>query len=154
LQVVSTLIRTPDARKALKDEGGQTMVELALLLPIFLLVLMGILWFGRAMNYAQDETHLANEAARFAAVNVNPGPGGSLQGAIRGQADSTELQNGSTMCVSFPNGTSNIGDPVKVTMSTSYSWIPMLGVGPSSTITGSAVMRLEAVPTNYGAGCA
>lgn len=136
------------------------MVELALVLPIFLLILMGILWFGRAMNYAQDETHLANQAARSAAVDAAAAQfggcasGSTLQAAVKSCADSGELKNNATLCISFPNGTSNIGDPVKVTVSTSYTWIPMLGVGPSSTITGSAVMRLDAPPTNYSAGCA
>jgi Flp pilus assembly protein TadG len=142
------------------------MVEFALLLPIMLLILMGILWFGRAMNYAQDATHLANEAARFAAVNVNPAqlPGASatcsglsLQACIQSQADSNELQSGNaTLCVSFPNGTSNTGDPVKVTVrTTNFSWIPLFNppIPVDQQIGGSAVMRLEAPATNYSAGC-
>jgi hypothetical protein len=119
--------------------------------------------FGKAFNYWLDQTHLANEAARWAAVNKDPGPG-SLQQYIQQQADTPELRNGGTasvpapiqICISFPNETSNVGDPVHVTASASYNWLPFLGtrIGVTqTTITASSTMRLEAVPTAYGAGC-
>jgi hypothetical protein len=42
-------------------------------------------------------------------------------------------------------------------VSATYNWLPFLsdrlGGVTSTTITGSATMRMEAVPTNYGAGC-
>jgi hypothetical protein len=46
---------------------------------------------------------------------------------------------------------------VKVTVSTDYHWIPFLenelsGTG-QVTVRGTATMRLEALPTNYSAGC-
>jgi len=141
------------------------IVEFALVLPLLLIVLFGILDFGRAINYWIDETHLANEAARWAVVNRNPGPLGSLQQSVQQQSDSAELRNGGTsavpsparVCISFPNGTANVGDPVQATVSTTYNWLPFLGqkLGlAGTTITGTATMRLEALPSNYGAGCA
>jgi Flp pilus assembly protein TadG len=145
------------------DERGVALVEFALVLPVLLLLLIGMLDFGKAFNYWLDETHLANEAARWAAVNKNPGPG-SLQQYIQQQADTPELRGGGTtsvpapvqICISFPNGTAKVGDPVHVTATASYNWLPFLGsrIGVTqTTITGSSTMRLEAVPTNYGAGC-
>jgi hypothetical protein len=98
-------------------------------------------------------------------VNKNPGPGATLQDSIRAQADTAELRDGGTssmpdpvqVCISFPNGTSNVGDPLRVTVSGDYNFLPFLGSQAgitSKTITGSSTMRLEAVPTNYSAGCA
>ena len=55
------------------DESGVALIEFALVLPLLLLVLCGIFEFGRIYNYWIDETHLANEAARWAAVDRNPG---------------------------------------------------------------------------------
>ncbi|MEK6275159.1 MAG: TadE/TadG family type IV pilus assembly protein [Actinomycetota bacterium] len=147
----------------LRNEEGTALVEFALILPILALLLFAMLDFGKAFNYWIDETHLANEGARWAVVNRNPG-GGSLQEYISQQATTDELRNGGTasvpnpaqVCISFPNGTSNVGDPVEVTMSATYHWLPILGsrigIG-QTTITGSSRMRLEALPTNYGAGC-
>jgi Flp pilus assembly protein TadG len=145
------------------NQSGQALVEFALVLPLLLLLLFGMLDFGKAFNYWIDETHLANEGARWATVNKNPG-GGTLQQYIQQQSDTAELRNGGTswiptasqVCISFPNGTSNVGDPVRVAVSVDYNWMPFVGSHLSTsniTLTGSATMRLEAVPTNYSAGC-
>ena len=150
-------------RLMLRGEEGTALVEFALIMPILALVLFAMLDFGKAFNYWIDETHLANEGARWAVVNRNPG-GGSLQQYIRQQATTAELRNGGTasipnpaqVCISFPNGTSNVGDPVLVTVSATYHWLPILGgrIGiAQTTISGSSDMRLEALPTNYAAGC-
>ncbi|HET9665467.1 MAG TPA: hypothetical protein VFP09_01875, partial [Desertimonas sp.] len=99
----------------------------------------------------------------WAVVNKNPGSG-SLQQYIQQQADTPELRTGGTssvatpmrVCISFPNGGAEVGDPVHVTTSVTYNWLPFLGsrVGiTQTTITGSSTMRLEARPTVYGAGC-
>ena len=139
------------------------LVEFALVLPLLLVLLFGMLEFGKAFNYWIDQTHLANEGARWAAVDKNPG-GGTLQEYIASQANTAELRDGGTdsvpgaieICIDFPNGTSQVGDPVRVTASASYNWLPFLGdrIGVSSTaISASATMRLEAVPSAYSAGC-
>jgi hypothetical protein len=142
-------------------ESGQALVEFALVLPLLLLLLFGLVDFGKAFNYWIDETHLANEGARWAAVNKNPG-GSSLQAYIQSQGDSPELRNGGTswvpspasVYICFPSGTSNVGDPVRVIVSAGYNWMPFLGNrlnATNVTITGTATMRLEAAPTNFTA---
>ena len=147
----------------LGSEEGASLVEFALVLPILALLLFAMLDFGKAFNYWIDETHLANEGARWAVVDRNPG-GGSLQQYLVDQATTAELRNGGTasvanpaeVCISFPSGTSNVGDPVLVTVSATYNWLPIIGnrIGVTqTTISGSSHMRLEAVPTNYSAGC-
>lgn len=141
------------------------LVEFALILPVLALMLFGMLDFGKAFNYWIDETHLANEGARFAVVNKNPASSGSLQQYIRDQVTSNELRNGGTssvsgpvqVCIEFPNGTSNVGDPVRVTLTATYRWLGVLAARMSvtqTTIAGASTMRLEARPTNYSAGCA
>ena len=154
----------------LKSEKGTSLVEFALILPILALVLFGVIDFGKAFNYWNDETHLAAEGARWAVVDSNPGSGGAtLQQYIQQQADSSELRNLATVCISFPTnpdtGTSqHVGDPVTVTVKANYPWIPFLRsrihilggtnvqLSLPGTITGTATMRLEAPPTSYGAG--
>ncbi|HET6381279.1 MAG TPA: TadE family protein [candidate division Zixibacteria bacterium] len=48
---------------------GQTLVEFALILPIFVLLLMGILDLGRAVYYSSTLSNAAREAARRAIVD-------------------------------------------------------------------------------------
>jgi Flp pilus assembly protein TadG len=145
-----------------RDERGVALVEFALVAPLLFVILFGMLDFGRAFNYWIDSTHLANEGARWAVVNKNPGAG-TLQDYIQQQADTGELRSGGSaavpdplrVCVSFPSGGA-VGQPVVVTASVTYHWLPFLSdhIGTlATTVTGSSTMRLEAVPTNYSAGC-
>jgi Flp pilus assembly protein TadG len=139
------------------------MVEFALVLPVLLLIVTGILWFGRALNYSQDETRMANVAARYAAVNqVPPGASGTLGEWLRSQADTAELKEGTgdvegppKVCVEYPGGGTGVGEPVKITVTATFKWMPLLNVGASSDIQGSATMRIEAPSTSafYAAGC-
>jgi hypothetical protein len=143
-------------------ERGVALVEFALVAPLLFVILFGMLDFGRAFNYWIDSTHLANEGARWAVVNKNPGSG-SLQEYIQEQADTNELRDGGSasvpdplqVCINFPSGGS-VGQPVVVTASVTYHWLPFLSDHINvlaTTVTGSSTMRLEAVPTNYSAGC-
>jgi Flp pilus assembly protein TadG len=155
------------------DESGVAMVEFALVVPILLVLLLGMLDFGKAFNYWIDETQLASSGARWAVVNASPGqcPDGttatSLQVYIQCQADTQELRNGGTnsvvnkarVCISFPpvSGHTNplVGDPVRVRVSVDYTWLPLISQRiniAATTISGTSTMRLEAPPT-YTAGC-
>lgn len=149
----------------MRRDEGVALVEFVLVLPVLVLLLFGMTDFGRAFNYWIDGTHLANEGARWAVVNKNPGSGVTLQQYIQQQATTDELKNGGSsaiptalqVCISFPNGgTPAVGDPVKVTASVNYVWMSFVAqkIGIlNTTITGSSTMRLEARPTNYSAGC-
>src|SRR5947207_15931999 len=118
-QLNRQLLRAAVARAGC--ERGQALVELALILPVLLLGIVGIVSFGRAMNYDEQETHLVNEAARYAVVNQVPaGASGTLGQWMRSQADGgsvNELRNGGgsvpaapTVCISYPSGTA-VGSP-------------------------------------------
>jgi Flp pilus assembly protein TadG len=160
-------------RGFLSDEKGVALVEFALVLPLVLLLLFGMIDFGKAFNYWNDETHLANEAVRDAVVNKSPDPNWpgnptnnayKINTAVRQQADSAELRNGGTqsisspgmsICIWFPNNhvTSDdpvrdhaVGDPVQVVVKAQYNWLAYLigqGLPAHSELTGTATMRLE-----------
>ena len=55
-------------RRMVKSEKGQSMVELALILPIIILILFGILEFGRIFYSYIVITNAAREGARAGAV--------------------------------------------------------------------------------------
>jgi Flp pilus assembly protein TadG len=143
-------------------EDGQALVEFAMIAPLLLVILFGVISFGKAFNYWNDTTHLSAEGARYAAVNRKPNVSdpATLQRQIQLQSDTAELRGGGTaevptatqVCIDFPSGTSAPGDPVRVTTTFTFNWVPLLDLG-AHTITSTAVMRLEASPTNYAAGC-
>jgi len=149
-------------RGAHGSESGVALVEFALLLPLVLLILFGILDFGRAFNYWIDMTHLSNEGSRWAVVNDNQGaPSQTLQQYIQSRANTPELQSGGTsqvpdpleVCIAFPGesqGTVTAGDPVQVTVKTGYNWLPFIGNAfgalPPLTLRAESTMRLEQIP--------
>jgi hypothetical protein len=152
------------------------MAELGLCICVLLIVVIGIVDFGKAINYWNDDNHLANLGARFAAVGstgstCNGGTFSTLAAYIRCEAglDSGELtsgggsngvQNGGA-CVSVVAPSTTVGSPVTVTVSENYKWlqVPLLGsVGnfANSSLSGTATMRLEQVPPSgvvSTAGC-
>jgi Flp pilus assembly protein TadG len=157
-----SLLRLPNRVRG--EEAGTALVEFTLVIPVLLVLLLGMLDFGKAFNYWNDATHLSASGARWAAVNVNPGDGATLQESIRDQADTPELRDGGTdaiadpvqVCVDFPDGTSNVGDPVKVTVTAHYNFLHYIGVKTGITdadISGSSTMRLEQAPDAYSEGC-
>lgn len=50
-------------------ESGQTLIETALVLPLFLMVLVGIVVLGAGVFYQQQLSNTAREAARYAAIH-------------------------------------------------------------------------------------
>src|SRR5438105_15110211 len=79
-----------------RDERGVALTEMALVLPVLLLLILGMIDFGKAINYWIDDTHLANQGARLAVVNNNPGGSGkTLQQFLIDHTSSAE-QRGTT----------------------------------------------------------
>ena len=133
-----------------KDNRGTALAELALVLPLLLLLIMGTLDFGKAFNEWIDETHLANEGARLAAVGYladgctsAANPNTCIAQQIQGEASIPELKNGRALtpyaaaqgaarvCISYPTNPATtthglVGDPVQVTVATTYHWLNYL----------------------------
>jgi Flp pilus assembly protein TadG len=61
----------PSMRRCGKSIRGQSLVEFALVLPVFLLLLIGVTEFGRAWMTRNILTGASREAVRIAAVQGN-----------------------------------------------------------------------------------
>jgi Flp pilus assembly protein TadG len=152
-----------------RRERGQATVEFALIIPILVLVIVGLIEFGRAFNYWISLSHLANEGARYAAVDRVPTPSGGtfeqqLAAYLKGQALTKELQTqltppkGSiTVCYvpatdltpASPNQPPpRAGDAVTVTLQADHTiglvFMPKIPV----TLKGKSTMRLEQTPAD------
>jgi len=152
------------------DQRGAALIEFVLVLPLVLLILFGMIDFGKAFSYWNDETHLANEAARYAVVNKNPLGGPSLEAAVKDDATG-ELKNGCDGCsiptpgidVSFcfvrplADGSpdTSVGAPLRATVTTTYHWLAYLvgqGVPLTTGLDASSTMRVEQPYTDSPAG--
>lgn len=141
-----------------KREDGTAVLEFALILPFLCALIFLFLDFGKAMSYWLNATQVANEGARLAAVNA---PGVSnIQTYLKAELD-PELRNGSlnvgphapaTITVCYPDGgKTDVGEPVRVTITSAYRPTLFALIGPLATVTNfatipiksSATMRLE-----------
>ena len=147
-----------------QDESGQAMVEFALILFPLLLIVAGIIQFGIGLNYWLDMQRIANQGARWAAVNNWPpdclrgsatGTCGSwpttkaktLQQYIIDAAVAGGLKQSVAVQICYPSGgTDDPGYPVRVRVTQPFDLLPILGVG-SIHLRADATMRLEQDPT-------
>jgi Flp pilus assembly protein TadG len=144
------------SRQHLDSERGQAAVEFAMVVPLLCLIIIAILHFGTVMNYWLDLNHVASEAARKVAVKTYSSYGEYRTFACN-RLETNELRTGgtssiptaATIAISYPETTSEVGDPVKVVVSAGYS-LPFIGT--TVTLRGSATMRLEQPANVAGAG--
>jgi Flp pilus assembly protein TadG len=66
-KVFSTAFQVSRCRQ-LADEAGAEIVEAAIVLPLLLTLLIGIVWIGRAYNIYETMTRAAREGTRYAVL--------------------------------------------------------------------------------------
>ena len=128
------------------------MVEFALILIPLLIVVVGIIQFGIGLNYWLDMQRIANQGARWAAVNNWPPdcPRGSttcaspntLQETLHRQILTKGLSSSTTIQICFPDGSKGIGHPVKVRLQTPFTFRAIMKLG-TINLEANATMRLE-----------
>ena len=133
----------PRRHHRFSDESGQSAVEFALVLPLLLLVLLGIVEFGRAYNASNDLNQMAAAGARFAAVGNYPGS----TSLVQREAD-TGVTQAATVTLTYPQGCA-VGNSVTATATAPITLAHFLGIGTIS-LHGRATMRIERVPAG---GC-
>jgi TadE-like protein len=134
-------------------ERGQALVEFALILPLFLLIVVGVIQFGVGLNYWLDLNRIANQGARWAVVDKWPdcpsNPGCSLEEHMELQHTSRGNDNDVFICFEvptpLPSATSLVGQPVRVTATSEYGFQAIMDMA-SITLRGRATMRVEQPP--------
>jgi Flp pilus assembly protein TadG len=126
--------------KAKEKERGAVAVELAVLLPLLLLILIGTMEFGRVFNVQNSLSQAAREGARHAAINYNKSTL-DVEGTAIAAAPSL---NGLAMTVTDNASACTSGADVEVTASVNLpslsGFLDAGGLFPM-TLTGVGVMR-------------
>ena len=122
-------------RRLSRAARGQSLVEFALVLPILMIIVFGIIDFGMGLRSYISLTNATREGARFAAVGNPAGAypadcNGSTTTSVIGRVcvaieglDLADLQN---VSVAYPNG-QNPGESVIVSAEYTYNYITPLG---------------------------
>jgi Flp pilus assembly protein TadG len=115
-------------KKTIKTEQGQTMTEFALILPIVLVLLFGIMQFGVIFNNYVTLTDAARAASRKGAVSRNLTAGAAKAACENtGHAAGGNLQNWGTDFVLTCSSSWTIGSDVTVTATYPYE-VSLLGL--------------------------
>jgi Flp pilus assembly protein TadG len=124
----------------LRNQRGQTMTELALVLPILVVLVLAIAQFGVAFNNYVTLTDAARAGARVGAVSRNASnPSSACTSAVQNAAGSLTLSSLSVSCSS----SWTIGSDVTVSASYPYS-ISLLGwVVKSGSLNSTMTERVE-----------
>jgi Flp pilus assembly protein TadG len=141
---------------------GAATVEFAVVVPVLLLFILGIIEIGRLVMVAQVNTNAAREAARYAAQGSGDAAtvetytrnyltAAGINGAAAGQNSAVTVTieqqaSGNWSAVTDPSGVPS-GTPLRVTVSANFnqqSWLPTrFFVGNNTPVQGVAVMRKE-----------
>jgi Flp pilus assembly protein TadG len=133
-------------------DRGSTAVEFALLLPILLLMVFGLIDFGRALNAQITLTQAAREGARVAAlgqqnsvVASRVSQAGTGLGALTVTMCGSTVTSGTTQSCCPANGPQGADATVQVTYR--FPFVTpigaMVGLGSGLTLTAQGVMPCE-----------
>ena len=118
-------------RSRIKNQRGQALVEMALVLPILLLIVFGIVEFGRIYTYQLQVNSVARQAARSAAVG-DPDDDTALEDAM------VAILGGGTVDITRP------GSDVKAQVNYSVQLYAPLVIGSANdTILLDAVVTMR-----------
>ena len=134
-------------RRKGEDERGQNLVEFALIVPFFLLLVFAIVDFGMGFHAWITVTNSAREGARLGAVGADAT---AIENKVRATADSLDDD---AMTVTVTNAQGDPGDAVIVKVEYEYDLITPLSsimgvvsgntLGPTLQFDATSEMRLE-----------
>lgn len=119
-----------------RNERGAVAVEFALVLPILVALVLGIVEFGRAYNAQISITHAAREAARTMAIQDDPAA--ARAAAINAAPSLTPALTDGQITVSPADCT--VGATASVTIQYNVTFISGW-FGPGVDLTGTAAMQ-------------
>lgn len=116
------------------SERGAVAVELALLLPVLLLLILGVIEFGRAFNAQITLTHAAREGVRVMAIEDD-----------EAQARDAARNAATSLSPNLTSGDITIDAPCdtpgnQVTMTVTYELETITGIAGPFNMTGIGVM--------------
>ena len=114
-------------------ESGTALVELAVILPLLIVILLGVVEFSRAWNAKATLTHATREGVRVLSVSGDQDAAEDAAVAASTPLDTDLLEVSSTACVQ--------GDPTSVSASYPFSYSILFFGSGTITLESTTVMR-------------
>jgi Flp pilus assembly protein TadG len=146
-------------RRIRNRDRGASLIEFAILMPLLILLLFGIVEFAWAFSQNVDVRHGAREGARLAAVDYGAGNAGLITGS-GGVCSRMDLSSGQTVTIAStdllaPVGV-GVGDEVTVTVSAPLDTLTgFFNAILPATLSSTVAIRIEQPPswTNTSVAC-
>jgi Flp pilus assembly protein TadG len=155
----SRIFATSPVRPASSKEKGQAMIEFALLLPVLLVLLLGIIEFGRAAYYAIEVADAARAGAQYGSQSLadaaNPGNiTAAAQNNAQDMGGALTVNAPQTACVCPGGGVAGSREAalagcyplVYLTVTTTYNFTPLFnypGLPTTYNLTGSSTLPVQ-----------
>lgn len=131
------------------DRRGTSAVEFAFIAPLFFMLVIGMIEFGRAMMVQQILTNAARQGARLATLDStngssNPTPTSLVTSEVNYVLAAANI-SGATTTIS-PSLPATAGTDISVTVSVPYmsvTWVPSPWFLSGATLAANCVMRRE-----------
>lgn len=137
--------RTGDGRRS----RGQSLVEFAIILPVFLVIAYGIIDFGLAFDASIGVSNAAREGARQGAVQPNTTAIDNRVRAVAGRLNNSNMTitvtcktSGGAACPGGISGATT-GGSIVVRVDYQYSMMTPIAFGSRIPLSSTAEMRVE-----------
>lgn len=139
-------------RRTDRKRSGAATVELAVILPVFVTIMLGMIEVGRGLMVGQLMTNAAREGARLAVVNgtTNTDVTNQIKTFLQGSANVAQADVNVAITISNAAAAGQLtgattGDLVTVTVTIPFSKVSYLPANylANVTLSGSSAMRHE-----------
>lgn len=139
-----------------KGDRGANLVEFAMVAPLLILLLVGVIEFSWTLATNLDVKQATREAARLTAVNHPDTGNAGLAAEICSRMDLIDTASGTTITWASEDGTPDVGEGVSLTISTPHQTLTGMldvffaGIG---TLESTVEIRIEK-PADWSDGTA
>ncbi|CAH0163873.1 hypothetical protein SRABI26_01020 [Arthrobacter sp. Bi26] len=120
------------------SERGAVAVEFALIAPVLIMLLLGIMEFGRAYNAQISLTNAAREGVRVMAITNTAAP--ARDAAIRAASTLSPTLSDTDIKFLASDGTDTCSESKLMTVTISYTLKTMTGIAGPFVMTGKGTM--------------
>jgi Flp pilus assembly protein TadG len=127
-----------------RNRRAAAAVEFAIVAPVFLLMVFGMIEYGRMVMVYQVITNASREGARVAVLDG--ATTATVTASVNSYLTAAMITGANVVVAPNPPSTAKYGDPVTVTVSIPFSqvsWLPSPMYLGSHTLTSATVMRRE-----------
>lgn len=139
--------RIPKSRKQ-ESRRGAVLVEFALVAPLFLTLIVGVIEIGRAIDVVQILTNASREGARVASFETTSQTS-TVTSAVNLYLSNRGISQASVTISPDPPSGASVGQPVTVTVNIPYSqvsWFPSPFYLGGQTLQATSVMCRQPSP--------